>query len=1071
MRLTHFLALVFLMFAIVPPATSQQSPSSNPPQRLEPALQKLANAYFAAYAHKDATSIKALWSSRSPERDSNAKHLHEWFVSASSLLVSEQSVDLVEFAAARATLRLSMRIKASNEPAPEPRRAIHTLVCVREEANWKISSDTEQFESLADSLTNAKDSDRPAILHNNEDRTAPELVVALVAAIRSLEAKGKFDQALSAATLAKQIAESIHDKVGLGLVLLEFGFIQQIQGKYDDALNSYQQVTAIAEDSHNPWLSATAIGSTGLVFRRLGNLQKSLEYVTRCLPMFEALGDKEKTSYRLSDLGMIYLRLGDYPSAQKYLEQSLTLFEERDDRSGVAFVSQNLGTLSAMRNDNVRSLQYYEKALEIDEEMGNRHSISLELGNIGGVYEIQNDYAQSMDYYRRSLALTREMHDKPGEGTTLANIGGIYQRTREWDAALSAFREAQSIFQQADVKDGEADCLLSIGIVLQRRHQFAAAREQYVKALSLNQETSEQERIGESLDNLANVDNDLGQPTRALESSTRACEIAHQMNDRANIVSCRTSMGESYSQLHQPVQAREAFEEAITALESMRKDVVGGAQQQQAFLDPSSSTPYHDMVKLLLEEKQLPDAFSYIEREKARALLDVIRSGHESLDKVLTDADRDTQQQLRLQLASFNSQMEVESDDAKLKLVESQRDALRLKLEDFETGLYARYPELSVHRGQAPIITLSQASELPFDDKTALLEFMVSDDETMLLVFTREGRDSQWSISAYPIKVDKEALGEQTRAFRSQMAARQLGFQASARHLYNLLVRPAAEQFKGKTALIVVPDGTLWNLPFQSLLDPSGHYLLETFAIAYAPSLTVMREMMRKRSESPQEQSPRFLAMANPILAKQTDDRGAHRGNPFNPLPHAEDEAKALAQLYGAGNSRVYTGEQATVSRFKAEASGFGVVHLATHGFTSDSSPMYSSVLLSPGGQQDDGLLEAREIMNLDLHAKLVVLSACETARGRVGEGEGMIGLTWAFFAAGVPSIVASQWKVDSESTTKLMLAFHRDLRQQRGTALATARSLREAALKLLHDPQYAHPFYWSAFVVVGDPN
>jgi CHAT domain-containing protein len=677
-----------------------------------------------------------------------------------------------------------------------------------------------------------------------------------------------------------------------------------------------------------------------------------------------------------------------------------------------------------------------------------------------------------MEYYRRSLAMAREMHDKLNEGVTLLDLGGIYQRTRDWDAALDSFRKAQAIFEEAHIKDAAADCPLSIGIVYQHRHQFAEAREQFLKALAMNQETGEQERIGESLDNLANVDNDLGQPARALESSTRACEIAHQMNDRANIMSCRTSMGESYSLLHQPVQARAAFEEAITALESMRKDVVGGAQQQQAFLDPSSSTPYHDMVKLLLEENQLADAFSYIEREKARALLDVIRSGHESLDKVLTDADRDTQQQLRLQLASFSSQMDVESDNAKLADLKSQRDTLRLKLEDFETGLYARYPELSVHRGEAPITTLSQAAEMPFDDKTALLEFMVSDDETVLLVFTREGRDAQWSISAYPIKVDMDALGEQTRAFRSQVAARQLGFQAPARHLYNLLVRPAAEQLKGKTALIIVPDGTLWNLPFQSLLDTSGHYLLERFAIAYAPSLTVMREMMNRRtSESPQEKSPRFLAMANPAFAKQTDDRGAHRGSPFAPLPNAEEEAKALAQLYGTGNSRVYTGEQATISRFKAEAGSFSVVHLATHGFTSDSSPMYSSVLLSPGSQQDDGLLEAREIMNLDLHAKLVVLSACETARGRVGEGEGMIGLTWAFFAAGVPSIVASEWKVDSESTTKLMLAFHRDLKQQRGAGLAIARSLQEAALKLLHDPQYAHPFYWSAFVVVGDPN
>jgi CHAT domain-containing protein len=107
----------------------------------------------------------------------------------------------------------------------------------------------------------------------------------------------------------------------------------------------------------------------------------------------------------------------------------------------------------------------------------------------------------------------------------------------------------------------------------------------------------------------------------------------------------------------------------------------------------------------------------------------------------------------------------------------------------------------------------------------------------------------------------------------------------------------------------------------------------------------------------------------------------------------------------------------------------------------------------------------------LDLKADLAVLSACESGRGKVGAGEGLIGLSWAFFIAGVPTTVASQWKVESESTTKLMLAFHRSLKQEHGSALATARSLQAAALKLLHDPQYAHPFYWAGFVVVGNPN
>ena len=126
---------------------------------------------------------------------------------------------------------------------------------------------------------------------------------------------------------------------------------------------------------------------------------------------------------------------------------------------------------------------------------------------------------------------------------------------------------------------------------------------------------------------------------------------------------------------------------------------------------------------------------------------------------------------------------------------------------------------------------------------------------------------------------------------------------------------------------------------------------------------------------------------------------------------------------------------------------------------------MYSHLLLSPGDANNDGLLEARELMQLDLHADLAVLSACETARGRFGAGEGMIGLTWALFVGGVPSTVVSQWKVESASTRDLMLQFHRNLE----TGSRKAEALRQAALHVMRSPGTQHPFYWAGFVLVGD--
>jgi CHAT domain-containing protein len=167
-------------------------------------------------------------------------------------------------------------------------------------------------------------------------------------------------------------------------------------------------------------------------------------------------------------------------------------------------------------------------------------------------------------------------------------------------------------------------------------------------------------------------------------------------------------------------------------------------------------------------------------------------------------------------------------------------------------------------------------------------------------------------------------------------------------------------------------------------------------------------------------------------------------------------------------------GTEAREDRFKLEAGDYRIIHLATHAILNNRSPMYSHVVLAQTAEEskEDGLLEAWELMNLDLKAELAVLSACETARGRLSKGEGMIGLTWALFVAGVPKAVVSQWKVRSDSTAELMVEFHRQLNTtstESGRHNSAAEALRAAALKVKGDRRYRHPFHWAGFVVVGD--
>jgi CHAT domain-containing protein len=185
------------------------------------------------------------------------------------------------------------------------------------------------------------------------------------------------------------------------------------------------------------------------------------------------------------------------------------------------------------------------------------------------------------------------------------------------------------------------------------------------------------------------------------------------------------------------------------------------------------------------------------------------------------------------------------------------------------------------------------------------------------------------------------------------------------------------------------------------------------------------------------------------------------------PLPDAERELKALGQLYGADRSKVLTGEGAREELVKSEGGDYALLHFATHAVLDDSNPMYSYILLSHDAGGEDGRLEAREIMKLDLKAEMVILSACQTARGRVAAGEGIIGMSWALFVAGSPTVVVTQWEVDAARSADLMIEFHRNLRQKRD-GMTKAEALRLSALKLLHGP-YSHPAYWAGFILIGD--
>ena len=945
------------------------------------------------------------------------------------------------------------------------------------------SAASSEVNDLAAALVRAEsEQEQDRLLAEKKELMNGSLSVALNELVDSLDKKGDYAQAARAAQLAVRIAERIGDRVRLGYALCDLGMINNRLNRVEQALDCFQKGLAIFEEAGDKKGKARALNETGDTYSTQRRYDQALAYYDKALAASQEAGDKRLTAATLSNLGLAHTSLGHYELGLEFYQKGRVLSEELNDQVLIARALNNISTHYIAQGRYAEALEYLQKSLKMNEDMGSaasKLSQAIRLQNIGLIYRRQGRLDQALEHYHKSLQLMEELGDKLRIADLHNNIGVVYKTQGLYDQALEWLQKGLERYEGMKVKGGAARALNNIGDIYRLQGRHDQALETLNKSLRLRTENNDRGGISLTLNNLARLYQDQGKNAEMLEVSRRAASLAEGINGREELWNAQEHIGRALRALGKPAEARRSFLDAIATVESLRHEVAGGGQQQQSFLENRLS-PWLGMIDLLVSEQGYAEALSFAEQSKARVLLDALQAGRASLRQSLSQAERQAEEEQRLRLVSMNSQLTNElrrdkPDSSRVAELKATIEKARLEYEDFETGLYVAHPELKVKRGEAPIIKAEELAALLPDGASALLEYVVADDETYLFAATKAAGKAEAEVRVYTLRVKRDDLAKQVEAFRGQLARRDLGFRASALKLYELLLKPADAQLRGKTNLIIAPDATLWDLPFQALLSGSNRFLIEDAAIAYAPSLTALREMTRRRkNQSATTAQTTLLALGNPMLGRETVNRAALtvRDGKLGPLPEAEQEVKALRRLYGISRSKVYIGAEAREDRVKSEAGQARILHFATHGMLNNASPMYSHLALAEGGANEDGLLEAWELMRLDLKADLAVLSACETARGRIGAGEGMIGLSWAMFIAGVPSIVVSQWKVDSAGTRDLMVNFHRALISQpeAGRARATkTEALRQAALKLMKNDETSHPFYWAGFVLVGD--
>ena len=920
-----------------------------------------------------------------------------------------------------------------------------------------------------------------ALEHFQKSLTISEAIEAktgIASALRGIGTvylfQGNFAQALDQFQQSLAIVEAIGNKDEVGRTLTNIGTAHLYQGNLAQALEYYQKSLALSEPSGDQdWVRGT-LTNIGNVYNRQGDYTQALEFYQKGLTLSEAAGDKREIARALGNIGGIYGTEGNYTQALEYNQKAITQMAALGDKRSVSIVMGNIANDYSTIGNYTKALDYDQQSLALKEQIGDKAGIAHELSGIGCIHFNQGNYALALEHYQKSLVISEAIGEKFLSNYTRDNLASVYKELGDYAQALEQYQKSLGIREAIGDKAGVARSLHNLGTVQTLQGNYSQALKYFQQSLAISEPIGDKDADSDTLNDIGDVSRLDGNYAQALDFAGRAMVLAKQFNYSHEIWRAQNSAGLSYRALHQFSAARQAFEEAIANIETLRAQVAGGELEQQHFFERSLD-PYHGMVELLVEQKEFDAALAYAERAKARVLLDVLRSGRVDVTKAMTAAEQDQERGFHNQLVSLNTQIARENqraqpDPARLNDLKAQLQKVRFDYEAFQTALYAAHPELKTQRGEIETLTSEQARALLPDSRSALLEYVVADDQAYLFTLTAT------ELKVYPLGIKQKELEDRVTRFRETLASGSPGFRQPASELFELLLKPATAQLQGRSSLIIVPDGALWELPFQTLQSGPNRYLIEDAAIAYAPSLTALREMNKLRERKKDAaSSPTLLAFGNPALGQQSISRAKSMlmDEKLEPLPEAEQQVNALKQIYGAAKSRVYIGAEATEEHAKADAGSYRILHLATHGILNNSSPMYSYLKLAhtEGDTNEDGLLEAWEIMKLDLKANLVVLSACETGRGRVGTGEGMIGLSWALFIAGSPTSVLSQWKVDSGSTTELMVEFHRQLKAQMANpadSFSAARALREAELKLLRSERYRHPFYWAGFVVTG---
>lgn len=906
--------------------------------------------------------------------------------------------------------------------------------------------------------------------------------------------------------------------VTLWNALLNCASSAQRKGPPAKSIEIYKLTLRVAERLNKPELLATTYYYLARAYSGMSDFENSIHAYETSRKLFEQAGIESNLVYILADLGALYFTAEDYDKAKSHSEQSLAIagqmkstptkaslapveyaqarslqtigeielhsgdhdeaikklgealaLYERLNGSSFSYSTQMaegliaLGRVHSQMGQYGLAFSYLNKARQISKSSGDPNSLANVINSFGSLLLEQEDYAAAQNYFDQSLAIYRSQGNEREETRVLLNLGVIKERQGYYDEALELFHHTMEAARKTRFLGVQIAAGQGLGIVLTAKRDFPNALQAINQSLELVRQVNVRTHEVELLWCAAQTYYEMQNYRESASLAEQAVTLARSLRLPKLTYLATAALGEAYAADDKVELAITTLKESINQIEALRNKVAGRQEALQFFFE-NKVNPYRTLVRLLTRQGQNFEALLYAERAKGRVLLEAIRNNRLDLKDALTAPERMEAERLINNISAISEQIDSKSGSEPTSQLKNQLDSARRELRSFEQKLAAAHPELQVRAGPAQPLTHASLDTLVPATDFAYLEYVIMGDQVGIFILKRNALSTDHDLKYVNLPVNADELRRKVVEFHSTLAERHPDYDQSSRELYRLLIAPAANELQNISTVCIIPDEFLWTLPFQALTTKHGNYLIQEYSLFYAPSLSVLNEMaLRRRQQSSKES---LIAFGNPLLGINEKLK-----QNLHPLPEAEAEVAAVVAAVRTRMKRVLVGREADEKTFKAFAPRYATIHLATHGVLDNRDPLNSHLLLTKtdGDLENDGLLQAREVMNMLLDADLAVLSACETGNGRISPGEGVIGMSWAFIVAGARSVVVSQWRVNSASTSQLMKNFYQGLaRENDQHGRNKAQALREASLRLLKNRRYRHPFYWAGFVLVS---